>query len=166
MIDNSVISDLCMVYIAPTNYNQIVTENSRNIVWNISQDEFCESLSQDIYGTFGSGNITIQKLYFMLLLRMKIQYASIITVSTFSDIVKIYRLWESSDSPDISWITFDLDINDITTFSHSDDLAWNDMYHSYLRYLTQSTFSITCKTYTESLHEEYDKDSDNSFSMF
>ena len=114
MIDNSVISDLCMVYIAPTNYNQIVTENSRNIVWNISQDEFCESLSQDIYGTFGSGNITIQKLYFMLLLRMKIQYASIITVSTFSDIVKIYRLWESSDSPDISWINFSLDTNGIS----------------------------------------------------
>ena len=166
MIDNSVITDLCMVYIAPTNYNQIATENSRNIVWNISQDEFCESLSQDIYGTFGSGNITIQKLYFMLLLRMKIQYASIITVSTFSDIVKIYRLWESSDSPDISWINFSLDTNGISIFSHSNDLTWNDMRHSFLKYLTQSTFSITCKTYGEFLREEQNKYSDDSFSMF
>ena len=166
MIDNSVIADLCMVYIAPTNYNQIVTENSRNIVWNISQDEFCESLLQDILGIFGFGDITIQKLYFMLLLRMNIQHNSIVTASTFSDIVKAYRLWESNDSPDISWITFDLDINDISVFSHNNDLTWNDMHHSFLRYLTQSTFSITCKTYGEFIREEEDKDLGDSFSMF
>ena len=163
MIDNSVITDLCMVYI-PNTYTTIpVSVSSKREIPMPLTETIWENIFQNVM-SLGDGKIIVQNIYLYLLLFFRVKQVENLTELSICNIKEEYLKWQNSTVLDLSLVNTGV-VENITDYSHDNDSSWDSLDLPIRKYLQRNLPEITCNTHRDYLRNEYLESLDSSFWM-
>jgi len=163
MIDNSVISDLCMVYIPNTYSTMSISVSSRREIPMPLNESIWENIFQNVI-SLGEGKIIVQNIYLYLLLFIRGKQTENLTELSVSNIKEEYLRWQNSAVLDLSLINTGA-IENMEKHSRNNDFSWNSLDLPIRKYLQFNLPEITCNTHRDYLRNEYLGSLDSSFWM-
>ena len=149
MIDNSIITDLCMVYIPSTYIAMSVSVSSKREIPMPLTEVIWENIFQNVI-SLGDGKIIVQNIYLYLLLFFRIKQIENLTELSICNIKEEYLKWQNSTVLDLSLINTGV-LENITDYSHDNDFSWNSLDLPIRKYLQFNLPEITCGAYRDYL---------------
>ena len=153
MIDNSIITDLCMVYIPSTYIAMSVSVSSKREIPMPLTEVIWENIFQNVI-SLGDGKIIVQNIYLYLLLFFRIKQIENLTELSICNIKEEYLKWQNSTALDLSLINTGV-LENITDYSHDNDFSWNSLDLPIRKYLQFNLPEITCGAYRDYLKTEH-----------